>query len=89
MTEKLVNYYLGRLEENPQQHGKVEFSIVFSCYTMELSQRIQILRQYRFTEDEVAAIIAALKDLTNQIVNSKTGIWRKDSEKIQILDQRW
>lgn len=88
LAEKLVNYYLDRLEENPQQHDKVEFSIVFSCYTIDLPQRIQILRQHGFTEDEVAAIMVALKDLTNQIVNSKTGIWRKDSEKIQILDQR-
>ncbi len=89
ISNKLVNYYLERLAQEPAKHDKVEFDIVFSCYTLDLPERIQVLKDYGFTEDEIQAIIVALRNVTNKIIDSDTGLWRKDYEKIHILESRY
>ena len=89
IAEKLVNYYLERLSEKPENHDKVEFDIIFSCYTFDLPKRITILREYGFSDEEINVILSSLKKLTNKIINSKTGLWRQDAAKLPILEQRY
>ena len=89
IAEKLVNYYLERLEGNPALHDKAEFDIVFSCYTFDLPKRIQVLWEHGFSVEETDIILTSLKKLTNRIINSRTGLWRKDREKIGILEKRY
>lgn len=89
LSDKLVNYYLNRLIDNPAKHDKAEFDIVFSCYTFDLPERIQVLREYGFSEAEIARITDALRDVTNNIIDHKNGLWRKDYGKIQILNKRY
>ncbi len=89
LSEKLVNYYLDRLVENPAKHDKAEFDIVFSCYTFDLPERIQVLKGYGFSEEEIDRIIDALRAVTNNIIDHKTGLWRKDYAKIQTLNKRY
>lgn len=89
LSEKLVNYYIDRLIENPGKHDKAEFDIVFSCYTLDLPERIQILKQYRFSEDEINKILDALRNVTNNIIDHEDGLWRKDYAKIEILNKRY
>ena len=88
IAEKLVNYYLDRLEEAPEKHDKVEFDVVFSCYTFDLPKRIQVLRDYGFAPREIEAIISSLRNLTRNITDSETGLWRKDAEKLKVLKER-
>lgn len=89
ISNKLVNYYLERLITEPAKHDKVEFDIVFSCYTLDIPERIRILKKYGFTEDEIQQITNALRNVTNRIIRSDTGLWRKDYEKIRILEKRY
>lgn len=89
LSEKLVNYYIDRLVENPGKHDKAEFDIVFSCYTLDLPERIQILKGYDFSEEEISQIIDALRNVTNHIIDHKNGLWRKDYEKIEELGRRY
>lgn len=88
-AEKLTNYYLARLAESPDKHDKIEFEIIFSCYTLDLPQRIKILSGYGFTDHEITEIIEALKLLTNHITNSEMGLWKKDAAKIKTLSSRY
>ncbi len=89
LSDKLVNYYLDRLVENPAKHDKAEFDIVFSCYTFDLPERIQVLRDYGFSGEEIGRIVDALRKVTNNIIDHKNGLWRKDYGKIQILNKRY
>lgn len=89
LSEKLINYYLDRLIESPSKHDKVEFEIIFSCYTLDLPERIQILTEYGFTQHEIEMIVAALKELTNHIIDNDCGLWKTDYEKIKILEKRY
>lgn len=89
ISEKLADYYIDRLVQNPQKHDKAEFEIVFSCYTLDMPQRIQILREHGFSGDEINKIIDALRNVTNHIIDHKNGLWRKDYQKIEKLDRRY
>lgn len=88
ICEKLVNYYLDRFREDPSKHDKVEFDIIFSCYTFDLPERIEVLKQYGFSLEEIKEITDKLRYLTNNIINSKNGLWKKDSDKIKILEEK-
>ncbi|KHM51659.1 hypothetical protein NZ47_09320 [Anaerovibrio lipolyticus] len=88
IAEKLVNYYLDRLEESPDKHDKVEFDVVFSCYTFDLLERIQVLKEYGFSSQEIDVVVSSLRNLTKKIIDSQTGLWRKDAEKLAVLVER-
>ncbi|MFW5650256.1 MAG: PEP/pyruvate-binding domain-containing protein [Acetivibrio ethanolgignens] len=89
ISEKLVNYYIQRLRKEPSKHDKVEFDIAFTCYTLDLPERIEILKEYGFVDSEISQILDALRRLTKEIINHETGLWRKDYAKIEILKKRY
>jgi len=85
LADKLVNYYIERLLAAPNLHDKVEFEIVFSCYTLDLPQRLQALREVGFTDAECERLADSLRQLTNRIVHNETGLWRTDRQKLDVL----
>lgn len=85
---RLVDYYIERLLTEPALHDKVEFEVVFSCYTLDLPERLTGLKRSGFTELECQSIANSLRVLTNRIVHPKDGLWRTDFSKLDILDQR-
>lgn len=89
ISDRLVNYYLDRLAAEPAKHDKVEFDIVFSCYTLDLPERIQILSRYGFSEAEIRRIVEVLRNVTNSITDAENGLWRRDYQKIRILENRY
>ncbi len=88
IAEKLVNFYLNKLRNNPNLHDKVEFEIVFSCYTFDMSNRLSALDREGFFGEEIVQIKKSLLDLTNKIISGESSLWRKDLEKIEILKER-
>lgn len=88
IANKLVNYYLYRLESNLALHDKVEFEIVFSCYTFNLREKLKGLLDYHFTQEECDLIFDSLVGLTNDIIHNEKGLWCSDFEKIEILIER-
>lgn len=88
LAGRLVDYYIDRLLAEPTLHDKVEFEIVFSCYTLDLSQQLERLRSAGFLEHELDAISTSLRKLTNRIVHPKDGLWRSDANKLEVLNAR-
>tara|TARA_R110000796_G_scaffold11478_2_gene38249 strand:+ start:153953 stop:156307 length:2355 start_codon:yes stop_codon:yes gene_type:complete len=88
LASKLVDYYLSQLEEKPELHDKIEFDIVFSCFTPSTPRMSKKLIDAGFTPVEVQELIVALRDLTNRITHPETGEWRVDRGKIDVLKQR-
>ena len=89
LAGRLVNYYIDRLLAEPHLHDKVEFQIVFSCYTLDLPVRLGVLGQYGFSAEDVAELSGALRRLTNRIIHGETGLWRRDRAKIDTLAERF
>lgn len=85
---RLVDHYIDRLMSEPTLHDKVEFEIVFSCYTLDLPERIKRLDDAGFSKEERDEIAASLRRLTNRIVHPKDGLWRGDATKLDVLNAR-
>lgn len=88
LAGRLVDYYIDRLLAEPTLHDKVEFEIVFSCYTLDLPERLEQLADAGFSKDEREAIADSLRRLTNRIVHPKEGLWREDAAKLKMLNAR-
>lgn len=88
LAEKLANYYIDRLVSSPNYHDKVEFEIIFSCYTLDLPSRLTVLGGAGFTGSEIDGLAGSLRRLTNGIIHGERGLWRKDVEKIRELESR-
>lgn len=88
IADRLVDHYIDRLVKAPTLHDKIEFEIVFSCYTLDLPERIKGLKDAGFTDKEIKAIQRSLRLLTNRVIEQKTGLWRLDASRIEILKQR-
>lgn len=88
LADKLVNYYVDRLLAAPNLHDKVEFEIVFSCYTLDLPERLAKLSEAGFTLAEQQRLADSLRNLTNRIVDNDTGLWRSDRDKLAVLAAR-
>jgi adenylylsulfate kinase-like enzyme len=88
LAGRLVNYYIDRLLSEPHLHDKVEFEIIFSCYTLDLPKRLGALVEHGFSPEDLTELSAALRRLTNRVLHSETGLWRGDREKIELLARR-
>jgi phosphohistidine swiveling domain-containing protein len=89
LAGRLVNYYIDRLLSEPHLHDKVEFEIIFSCYTLDLPKRMERLAGNGFSPQDLAELSGALRRLTNRIMHGETALWRRDRGKIDLLAQRF
>jgi hypothetical protein len=88
LAGRLVDHYIDRLLAEPTLHDKVEFEIVFSCYTLDLPERLGRLGEVGFSLAERDTIAASLRGLTNRIVHPQEGLWRGDAAKLDVLSSR-
>jgi glutamine kinase len=89
IAEKLVNYYISKLDDNKAYHDKVEFEIVYSCYYFGIEKHLGELEQHNFNGKEVSEIQNTLLELTNNIIHPIKGLYKKDLDKMQILKQKF
>jgi glutamine kinase len=88
LAARLVNYYIDRLLSEPHLHDKVEFEIIYSCYSLDLPKRMERLTQDGFSPEDLAELSNALRRLTNRIIHGETALWRRDRAKIDSLERR-
>ena len=88
LAEKLVDYYIDLLQAKPTLHDKIEFEIVFSCYTLDLPERLERLLVAGFSEEELDKISNSLRTLTNKILDPEDGLWKRDAAKFEVLNER-
>lgn len=89
IAEKLVNYYLNKLKKKPELHDKIEFDIIYSCFTLDTDKKLAILKDFDFSKLEINEIKKSLLSLTNNIINIKNGLWKDDMEKINMLEKKY
>ncbi len=89
IATKLVNYYLDELSKNINHHDKVEFEIIYSCYYFGLENRLLKLKEFGFDDSELNNIKLSLLNLTNNIIDIKDGLYKKDLEKVVQLKDKF
>ena len=88
LREKLINYFLTKLEEKPYLHDKVEFDILFTCYDFSLSSRMKDLLNYGFTKNELKIIKNELLNFTNRLIKSTPSILKDTNDFLKILEAK-
>ncbi|MGX2982799.1 adenylyl-sulfate kinase [Helicobacter sp. 23-1045] len=86
IAEKLVNYYLEQLRQNPHLHDKIEFEIIFCGYYFDSDKRLQNLKNFNFLKFEIDEIRASLQNLTCEILRNKP--YLEAIRQIDILSSR-
>ncbi|EAI7223955.1 hypothetical protein CK602_01400 [Campylobacter coli] len=88
-AQKLVNFYLDKLNKNHELHDKIEFDIVYSCYDFNSSRKLQELLNHGFNENELKRLEFSLLELTNKIINPQSGLYLKDIKKACKLKEKY
>ena len=79
--EKLVNYYMEKLKSNLNNHDKLEFHIVFTCYTFSTEKKLKKIPNKYLSKKEIKNLSTSLKEITQLSINSLN----KNLENIKIL----
>lgn len=88
LGHRLVNHYTDSLVSRPSDHDKVEFAVLFTCYTFDMPDRILSLQSAGFSKQDCSALTESLRNLTNRIIRQKEGLWERDINKIKRLQLR-
>lgn len=88
LADKLVDYYIERLTEAPNLHDKIEFEVVFSCYSLDLPSRLEVLGEAGISVAERDQLAESLRRLTNRVIHKENGLWCADRDKLKTLDAR-
>ena len=86
IAEKLVDFCLNWLEQNPYLHDKVEFDVVPTCYTLDFEKwENRLSANNQFSKIEIKKIGESLKKIT------KSAFTRLDFDlaQIEILSKRF
>lgn len=89
LAERLVDDYLARLVAHPALHDKVEFEIVYSCYSFTLEERLERNSGTVFGRRERAEIVDSLRLLTNRLIQPGHPAIEEDEASIAVLPQRF
>ena len=84
ITNKLVNFYIEKFIKNKNLHDKVEFEILFTCFTPSTSKRINIILKENFSNYEIKQILKALKKIN--FLSTKN--FKTELSKIEYLKKR-
>jgi glutamine kinase len=89
IATKLVNYYLDKLTQNRKSHDKIEFDIIYSCYFFGIEKKLNTLSAYGFVNDEIKSISSSLLVLTNKVIDTEHGLYKKDLAKVEKLEKKF
>lgn len=72
LCSKLIDFFIEKLQKNPENHDKVEFLTVITSYDFNFEDKIKELSDKGFSIDECSEVSLAYKDLTQKIISEET-----------------
>ncbi len=87
LRDKLVSFYLKKLDKNHDMQDKVEFEILFTCYDMNFDNRKDELINEGFSSLEIQAIKTSLIELTNNLITNSKKTIKNDLNDLETLDK--
>ena len=80
ISSKLMNFYMNKFKKNIYLHDKIEFGIVFTCFTADTNQKIKNDLK-KFSSNEIKKIVKSLKNINQLAINN----FETDKKKILLL----
>ena len=63
ISKKLTNFYINKFIKNKNLHDKIEFEIIFSCFTASTENKLKELLKHSFSHKEIKKILKALREI--------------------------
>jgi phosphohistidine swiveling domain-containing protein len=82
LSQKLVNFYLNKFFKNKNYHDKIEFKILYTCFTPNTDNRIKKELIKKFSKKEIIEFKKNLKKTTKIAFEE----YHKDLKKIENLN---
>ena len=82
---KLNDYYEKSLMEDKSLHDRVELDLIFNYYDFETDERLKLLLQEGFDENDISTLKEKLFGLTCDAIKNFSRYNREDKEKIKTL----
>ncbi|WP_440681207.1 PEP-utilizing enzyme [Candidatus Pelagibacter sp. HIMB1623] len=83
LSQKIINFYLSKFKKNKDFHDKIEFKILFTCFTPNTNSRIKKELENKLEKKELKEFKSSLKNINNIAFKES----KKDLEKIKNLDK--
>jgi phosphohistidine swiveling domain-containing protein len=90
LSKKLVNFYLKKFKKNKNLHDKIEFKILFTCFTANTLSRLKNELSKNFSKNEINLIKNSLIKINKIAYNSSFNDIKKINKlkiKQEILDR--
>ncbi len=87
LRQKLLQFYLQKLRQNPHLQDKVEFEILFTCYDLNFDSRAEELQEAGFTAAEIEELRQSLRELTTKLVAEFSQSIETDIKTVLSLEQ--
>lgn len=83
LADRLTDHYIDKLVESPNHHDKVEFEIIYSCYTVDLKQRLQPLIDKGFSQTECNTLAESFDNSPTILFTEKQDSGKKIRKKLK------
>ena len=81
IKNKIVNHSINRIKKNPDQHDKIEFGIISTCYDFSEDKNLKKI----LNKAEYSKYIKELKKLTSNILNNYQNFFKQEENKLKLL----
>ncbi len=80
---KIINYLIKKLQNNPNLHDKIEFNIVPTCYDFDDTKE-----NFSLSKKDLKLFNKKIKNLTFNILNENNKLLDKEKKKIELLQKK-
>ena len=88
-SSKILQYYLDTLKRHPELHDKAEFSILFTCATLTTAENVKNKLAHILSQNQIDEFLRSLKNITNNIFQSSSPLYKKDILFIKKSEARY
>lgn len=88
LSNRLVEHAIGVLEANPDQHDKVEFTVMPTAFDLNFDVVLNRLRNDGFSEEECKQIEDGYRSLTNEILLGNSVSVEGELAKVASLEKK-
>jgi glutamine kinase len=87
LRDKLVNFYLEKLRNNPEKQDKIEFEIVWTAYNFSLEKETQVLKKHGFSAKEIEQLTKSLRHFTSRVIENAEAILEENMALVYRLTE--
>jgi len=84
LENKLINYYLNKLNKSPFLHDKIEFEIIETCFDLNTEKNLKKFLKGK----ELSMYLKGLRNITNFVLSPNNDILNKDIDLNKIVDRK-